>query len=81
MASGDFTSLNRADHYSVRTAAGPSYHAADESVVAEVPAGTTAYSTNEGLSASGATALFRIYVVPTTANEKGSNTVSVTRAG
>ena len=68
-------------HYSVRTAPGPTYHAADESVVAEVPAGTTAYSTNEGLVAPGATALFRIYVVLTTANEKGSNTVSVTRPG
>jgi hypothetical protein len=69
------------DHYSVRTAPGPTYHAADESVVAEVPAGTTAHSTNEGLVAPGATALFRVYVVLTTANEKGSNTVSVTRPG
>jgi hypothetical protein len=31
------------------------------------------------LVAPGATALFRVYVVLTTANEKGSNTVGVTR--
>lgn len=69
------------DHYSVRTAPGPTYHTADESVVAEVPAGTTTFSTNEGLVAPGATALFKVYVVLTTANEKGSNTVGVTRPG
>jgi hypothetical protein len=67
------------DHYSVRTAPGPTYKAADESVVAEVPAGTLTYSTNEGLVVSGATALFRVYVVLTTLNERGSNTVGVTR--
>lgn len=68
-------------HYSVRTAPGPKYRAAEESVVAEVSAGTTAYSTNEGLSAPGATALFRVYVVLRTENERGSNTVRVTRDG
>ena len=31
--------------------------------------------------APGATARFKVYVVLTTANEKGSNTVSVTRRG
>ncbi len=69
------------DHYSVRTAPGPTYHAADESVVADVPAGTTAHSTNEGLVAPGATAHFGIYAVLTTANEKGSKMVAVTRPG
>ncbi len=69
------------DHYSVRTAPGPTYRAADESVVADVAKTLTAFSTNEGLVAPGATALYRVYVVLTTANEKGSNTVSVTRPG
>jgi hypothetical protein len=68
------------DHYSVRTAPGPKYKAADESVVGEVDKTLTHYSTDEGLVAPGATALFRVYVVLTTANEKGSNTVGVTRA-
>ncbi len=69
------------DHYSVRTSPGPTYHAASESVVAEVPSTDTVFSTNAGLVAPGATALFKVYVVLTTANEKGSNTVSVTRPG
>ena len=69
------------DHYSVRTAPGPKYKAVDESVVAEVAKTLTHFSTNKGLVAPGATALFRVYVVLMTANEKGSNTVSVTRPG
>jgi hypothetical protein len=67
------------DHYSVRTAPGPKYRAADESVVAEVDKTLTHFSTDDGLVAPGSTALFRVYVVLTPANEKGSNTVSVTR--
>ncbi len=66
-------------HYSVRTSPGPKYKAADESVVAEGAKTDTSFSTDEGLVSPGATALFRVYVVLTTANEKGSNTVSVTR--
>jgi len=69
------------DHYSVRTAPGPTYRAADESVVSDVPSNQTTFSTNQGMVAPGATALFRVYVVLTTANEKGSNTVGVTRPG
>jgi hypothetical protein len=59
--------------------AGEELGRADESIVAVVPAGTLTYSTNEGLGVSGARALFRVYVVLTTLNEKGSNTVGVTR--
>ena len=68
------------DHYSVRTAPIP-YKAADESVVAEVPAGTLTYSTDSGLLAPGSVAQFKVYVVLTTGNEKGSNTVSITHPG
>ena len=66
-------------HYSARTSPCPKYRAADESVVAEVDKTLTHCTTDEGLVAPGATALFRVYVVLTTANEKGSNTASVTR--
>jgi hypothetical protein len=48
-------------------------------VVAEVAKTLTAFSTNEGPVAPGATALFRVYVVLTAANVKGSNTVGVAR--
>jgi hypothetical protein len=66
-------------HYSIRTAPGPTYRAADESVVAEVAPGTLTYSTLEGLGVSGTRALFRVYVVLNTLNERRSNTVAVTR--
>ncbi len=67
-------------HYSVRTAPVP-YHAADESVVGEVSAGALEFSTVAGLLAPGSVAQFKVYVVLTTGNEKGSNTVSVTHPG
>ena len=63
------------------TEAEPHLSASGESVVASLAAGTTVFSTNQGLVAPGATALFKVYVVLTTANEKGSNTVSVTGPG
>ena len=50
-------------------------------MVVEVVKTLTHFSTNEGLVAPGATALYRVYVVLTTANEMGSNTVLVTRPG
>ena len=37
------------------------------------------YATDEGQVAPGAKVLFKVYVVLTTANEKGSKTASVTR--
>lgn len=69
------------DHYDIRSAPGPHYRAADEFHVATIPAGETTVSTNVGLGAPGATALYRAYVVLSTLNERGSNTVSVTRPG
>lgn len=67
-------------YYSVRTAPLPKYKAENESVVAEVPKTETSYATSTGLVIPGATALFRVYVVLDTANERGSATVAVTRA-
>ena len=37
------------------------------------------YSTDDGLGVSGVRTLFRVYVVLDTLNEKGSNTLGVTR--
>jgi hypothetical protein len=68
------------DHYSLRTAPAP-YKTADESVVAKLPANQTEYSTDSGLLAPGSVAQFKVYVVLTTGNEKGSNTVSITHPG
>lgn len=67
------------DHYSIRTSAGPSYKVRDERALGTVPAGTETFSTADGLAAPGAEAMFKVYVVTGSLNEKGSNTVKVTR--
>lgn len=67
------------DHYSVRYHPGPRYKAAEEQTVASVPAGTLSFATDFGLIASGSLAWFKVYVVTTTGNEKGSNAVKVIR--
>lgn len=67
------------DYYSVRYHPGPVYKASEEQTVDAVPAGTTSFSTDFGLPASGSTAWFKVYVVLTTNNEKGSNAVKIIR--
>lgn len=67
------------DHYSVRYSPGTSYKSKDEEVVASVPPGTLTYDTLTGLAAPGSQAWFKVYVVLTTANEKGSNAVKIVR--
>ncbi|MEN9576934.1 MAG: hypothetical protein RL077_1878 [Verrucomicrobiota bacterium] len=68
--------------YEVRWSPGSSYSAADESVLGSVaPDGAREFSTAQGLDAPGAVGVFRVYVITETDNEKGSNTVKVTRPG
>ena len=66
-------------HYDIRTAPGPTYKTKDETTIDTAADDVMHYETNVGLAAPGATALYRVYVVLTTGNEKGSATVSVTR--
>lgn len=72
---------SKLDYYSVRSAPGPTYKTDEESVVAQVDKTLTTYSTDVGLVAPGSVALFKVYVVLTTGNEKGSATVKITRPG
>ena len=65
--------------YSIRTAPGPTYHTDEETIVGSAPSGTATFSTTAGLTTSGSTALFKVYVLTSTGNEKGSNTVSISR--
>ena len=66
-------------HYQVRRSGATPYDTSTELVVATVlPPGLT-HSTLEGLPVDGATMGYKVYVVLTTGNEKGSNAVSVTR--
>ena len=51
----------------------------DEIVVSNVAAGTLTFSTDVGLAAPGALALYKVYVVLSTLNERGSHTLILTR--
>ena len=66
--------------YQLRYVAGPDYHTDDENVVATHAAGSPAhFETLLGLPAIGTTASYRIYAITADGNERGSNTVVVTR--
>lgn len=67
-------------HYEIRFCAGPNYSTDDETVIGNVmPAEPREFLTDSGLTTAGNTASFKVYVVVTTGNEKGSNTVVITR--
>ena len=67
-------------HYEVRFCAGPTYSTEDESTLGTIiPAEPREFLTDAGLVTSGDIASFKVYVVLTTGNEKGSNTVTITR--
>ncbi|MEX2176937.1 MAG: hypothetical protein WD872_21425, partial [Pirellulaceae bacterium] len=66
--------------YEVRMTPGPTYDADADTVVGNVPAsGTPTFFTTAGLANSGDTASFKVFVILTTGNEAGSNTVTITR--
>jgi hypothetical protein len=67
------------DYYSIRYHPGPRYKASEEQTVDSVLPGTQTFSTFYGLPATGSVAWFKVYVVTTTGNEKGSNAVKVVR--
>jgi hypothetical protein len=66
--------------YSVRTTGSLPYKAEDEEVLAALPGGTTHFHTDTGLLTSGSEANFKVYVVSSAGNERGSNSVKVVRA-
>ncbi len=67
-------------HYELRFCAGPVYASDTESVIGSLtPGEPREFLTNAGLTAPGSTASFKVYVILTTGNEKGSNTVTITR--
>ena len=70
------------DHYEIRSSnSGSTYDTETEATLGSVPkdASPLEFLTAAGLGATGASARFRIYVVLTTGNERGSETVTVTR--
>lgn len=70
------------EKFEVRGVPGDSYNTDDEVVLATVlPGGPREFLTDFGLTAAGLTAGFKVYVMLTTGNEKGSDPVYVTRPG
>jgi hypothetical protein len=63
----------------VRHCPGTSYKTATEETLGRFPDGATKFETTVGLTTSGTSALFRVYTVTETGNEKGSTTVNITR--
>lgn len=64
--------------YPVRRSGATPYDTTTEQAVQTLPPGTLVLSTNAGLTAPGSSMSFRAYVLLTTGNEKGSNTVTIT---
>lgn len=65
--------------YSVRRSGADPYDTDSELVVDTLPPGTLSLATDEGLGTPGSTMRFKVYVVLTTGNEKGSNTMTINR--
>lgn len=64
----------------VRFCAGPSYSTDLEQVIGNVdPAAPREFLSDTGLAAAGDVASFKVYVITDLGNEKGSNTLVVTR--
>jgi hypothetical protein len=67
-------------HYEIRFCAGPNYSTENETVIGTVlPGAALEFLTDAGLANPGNIASFKVYVITTTGNEKGSNTVVITR--
>lgn len=68
------------EKYEVRWAPGTIYNSENEVVIGTVmPGGTLEFFTAQGLASAGASSNFKVYVVVTTGNERGSNVVKITR--
>lgn len=77
-----FTASSATDlaQYELRFCSGPTYNTDLENVVANLPAeATREFLTDAGLATPGNVASFKVYVLTTTGNEKGSNTASIAR--
>ena len=67
------------DHYEIRGVAGPEYDREDETNIIIPAAGPLVYATNYALGTPGNAASYKVYVILTTGNERGSNPVTITR--
>lgn len=68
------------DHYEIRWSPGSNYSTEDEAVLADIgKEDPREYLTDQGLAEAGQSSSFKVYVVTTSENEKGSAPVTVKR--
>ena len=67
------------DHYEIRMTPGPTYNTSNDTVIGSAQPGESEFRTTEGLANSGDVASYKVYVILTSGNEAGSNTVTITR--
>ncbi|KAF0181139.1 MAG: hypothetical protein FD161_445 [Limisphaerales bacterium] len=68
------------EKYEIRWSPGSTYQSENEVVIGTVAAGgTLEFFTAQGLGQVGAVSVFKVYVLTTTGNERGSNVVKITR--
>jgi hypothetical protein len=65
--------------YEVRVSSGATYDSGNSSIAGTIPAGGEEFRTIQELAQLGDTATFKVFVVLTTGNRAGSNTVTLTR--
>lgn len=65
--------------YVIRMTPGPVYDAELDSKIGEVGPGITSFMTLTGLESPGNTASYRVFVILTSGNESGSNSVGISR--
>jgi len=65
--------------YELRMSPGSTYDAGTATVVANAPPGTLSFNTTAGLAAAGDVASFKLFVILSTGNSAGSNTITITR--
>ncbi len=70
---------SKLDYYEVRVCIGSTYRVANEFNVSGPLRGVLKFDTKQGVIIAGAKAVYRVYVVLTTGNERGSNDVLIER--
>jgi hypothetical protein len=72
------SSNSNLSHYEIRVSPGASYDSASASVAGQTQPGTEEFHTTQELLSPGDVASFKVYVILTTGNISGSNTVTIT---
>lgn len=79
LITGTASSDSALGRYVIRMTLGPVYDAEMDSQIVEVGPGMTSFMTLTGLEARGHTASYRVFVILSSGDESGSNSVGISR--